>query len=167
MNLEWKHLPWIVLAGVVGSGLGWLLAILFPQIDASVGLRGAGAVFGGIAGMGFAVIVIVIRAGRDPNIGPARYFMRINGMGSTLIGRSEVSDDGSYVTTEWFTILWIPMFPVCRYRVTKHEESGTPFSTPYTIHEKLPVRLYDAARIYGITVLILLGVVGLAYLAVR
>ena len=167
MNLEWKHFPLIVLGGVVGSGLGWFVSFLFPQIDSSVGLHGAGAVFGGIAGMGFAVVAIVAGAARDPNVGPAQYFMRINGMGSTLIGHSEPRDDGSYVTTEWFTLLWIPIFPVCRYRVTKHEEASTPFSTPYTIHEKLPVRPNDAARVYGITVLVLLGVIGFAFVLFR
>lgn len=110
MNLEWRHFPLIVLGGVVGSSLGWLASFLFkpglfPQIESVVGPHGVGAVFGGIAGMGFAVVAIVARAARDPNVGPARYFMRINGMGSTLFGHSEPRDEGSYVTTEWFTLL--------------------------------------------------------------
>jgi hypothetical protein len=171
MNLEWKHLPLILLGGAIGSGLGWLAAFMFkPGIlpaGSPIGLHGAGAMFGAIAGVGFAVVAIVARAARDPSVGPARYFMRINGMGSTLIGHSEPRDDGSYVTTEWFTILWIPVFPVCRYRVTRHEEASTPFSTPFTIHEKLPVRLNYAARVYGITVLILLGIIGFAFLLFR
>ena len=61
----------------------------------------------------------------------------------------------------------IPLFPICRYRVTKHEEDSTPFSTPYTIHEKIPVRLKEVARIYGIGVAILLGIIGLGYLMFR
>ena len=172
MNLEWKHVPWVVLGGLVGSGLGWLVSFLFkpslfPQLESVVGPHGVGAVIGGIAGMGFAVVAIVARAARDPDVGPARYFMQINGMGSTLFGHSEPRDDGSYVTTEWFTLLWIPVFPVCRYRLIRHEEDSTPFSTPYTIQEKLPVRLNDAARVYGITVLILLATIGFAYLVIR
>ena len=171
MNLEWRHLPLIILGGAVGLGLGWLVSMLFPQLDSSVGVARAGVVFGGIAGTGFAVVAIVVRAGRrDPKAGQPGCFKQLNGTGFTLIGRSEQRDDGSYVTTEWFTILWVPVFPVCRYRVTN--QGSYPFYrryilTRYTIHQKLPVRLNNAARIYAITVLIVLGIIGLAFLALR
>lgn len=172
MNLEWKHFPLIVLGVTIGGGVGWIASFLFkpgllPVLDLSLGLRWAGAMLGGLAGLGCVTVAIVVRAGRDPNVGPARYFMRLNGMGSTLIGHSEQRDDGSYVTTEWFTVLWIPVFPVCRYRVTKHEEASTPFSTPYTIHEKMPLRLGDVKQVYGITLLVLLVIVGLAWFISR
>jgi len=173
MNLEWKHFPLIVLGGAIGACFGWLASFRFKPdilpaaIESSIGLHWAGAMFGAIAGLAFAVVAIIVRAARDPNAGPARNFTQINGMGSVLIGRSEPRDDGTYVTTEWFTILWIPMFPVCRYRVTKNEKESTPFFTPYTIHEKMPPRLNDAARVYGITVLVLLGILGFAYLLFR
>jgi hypothetical protein len=163
MNLEWKHFPLVMLGGTIGAGLGWLVSFLFrpgvlPDFEPALDSHGTGAVIGGIAGLGFAVVAIVVKAGRDPNIGPASYFVQFKGMGSTLIGHSDAREDGSYVATEWFTILWIPLFPICQYRVTPHEEASTPFSTPYTIHEKLPVRFRDAARVYGITVLILCGI---------
>src|SRR5262245_32537732 len=121
MNLEWKHFPLIVLGVGVGAGVGWLASFmfkpgLFPVLDSSIGLSWAVPMFGGIAGLGYFTFTIIVRAGLNPNVGPARYFMRINGMGSTLIGHSEPRDDGSYVTTEWFTLVWIPIFPVCRYR---------------------------------------------------
>ncbi|MCC6822250.1 MAG: hypothetical protein IT579_16085 [Verrucomicrobia subdivision 3 bacterium] len=167
MNLQWKHLPLILLGGLVGAGLGWLGSFLFglggPNGLASLlGLHAVGMLFGSIGGLGFAVVTIVTRAARNPKVGPARYFMQINGTGSMLLGEAERRVDGSYVTTEWFTILFFPVFPVCRYRVTRHP-GATPFHTLYTIHEKLPVLRQDAKRGYGIGALFLLGFLALAY----
>ena len=88
-------------------------------------------------------------------------------MSSTLIGHSAPWDGGSYVTTEWFTILWLPIFPVCRYRVTEHPEASGPCYRLYTIHEKMPPLLPGVARVYGIMVLILLTIIGFASLILR
>lgn len=172
MNLQWKHLPLIFLGGAIGSTLGWLASLLFkqsliPEADSTISLHVTDALFGGIVAIGLTAIVIVVRAGRDPKTGPPGYFMRLHGMGSTLIGRSEPHADGSYVTTEWFTIIYVPIFPVCRYRVTEHFESSTPFSTPYTIHEKLPARLIDAARVCGLILLVLLSLAVLLFFLFR
>lgn len=172
MNLEAKHFPLILMGGVIGAVLGWLASFVFktgilPEIENVVGLRGAGLIFGGIAGMAFAVIATVVRAARDPNAEPARNFTQINGMGSALIGHSESNDDGSYITTEWFTILWIPIFPVCRYRLIKHKESSNLLHREYTIIEKLPPQSTDTVKVYGFTVAILLVIIGLAYLTFK
>jgi hypothetical protein len=171
MNLEWKHFPLLVLGGAIGCGLGWLLSFCFKSNllpdGAPFGTHGAVAIFGAIAGSAVAVVTIVVRAARDPNAGPARNFTRINGMGSTLIGHSDPRGDGSYVATEWFTLVWIPIFPVCRYRVTNHIELGTPFWELYTIHEKMPPRFIDAARVYGVTLLVSLVLICIGYIASR
>jgi hypothetical protein len=87
-------------------------------------------------------------------------------MGSALIGRTEQRDDGSYVTTEWFTILWIPIFPVCRYRLIKAPGSNL-VHQQYSILEKLPPRGVDAIRVYGATIVVLMIVAGVAYLIFR
>lgn len=120
--------------------------------------------FGGIAGMALTVVAIVVRAARDPAAEPARNFTQINGMGSVLIGKSDSRDDRSYLTTEWFTILWIPIFPVCRYRLVKHEAVSNLVHQEYTILEKLPPRAMDAVKVFGVTVLVLLAIVGFALL---
>lgn len=42
----------------------------------------------------------------------------INGIGTTLYGKTDVnSQDGSYVATEWFIFLLLPIFPLGSYRV--------------------------------------------------
>lgn len=43
---------------------------------------------------------------------------RVNGIGFTLIGKKEEDKySGSYIKSYWFTILWIPVFPIKEYRV--------------------------------------------------
>ena len=168
MDLKAKHLLPILLGAVIGAGLGWaatsaIKALGLANVEGALGVHGAGYILGGIVGMGLAVVAIVVRSARDPDAGPASNFSQINGMGSTFIGRSEPGDEGSYVTTEWFTILWLPIFPVCRYRLIENEEARGLFSREYRILEKASPRAVDVARVYGIELIALLFVVGLAY----
>jgi hypothetical protein len=171
MNLNMKNAAVILFGGIVFAGLGWVVSFAFhpgllPDIEDVVGLQGAGLIFGGIAGMGLTVVAIVARAAREPGAESARNFSRINGTGSTLIGRTDRRDDGSYVATEWFTILWIPIFPVCRYRLIE-SPGGSFVCRQYQVLEKLPPRGADAIRVYLSTAAVLLTIAGLAYLVFR
>ena len=94
MNLQWKHLPLILLGGLAGAGFGWFLSFLFglgrpTELASLLGLHAVGMLFGSIGGLGFAVVTIVTRAARNPKVGPARYFMQINGTGSMLLVLAE------------------------------------------------------------------------------
>jgi hypothetical protein len=40
-----------------------------------------------------------------------------NGVGTTYYGQRDAAADGSYVTTLWVTALWVPLLPLCSYRV--------------------------------------------------
>ena len=43
---------------------------------------------------------------------------RVNGVGFTLLGKKDEDKfSGSYIKSYWFTILWIPIFPLKEYRV--------------------------------------------------
>jgi hypothetical protein len=44
---------------------------------------------------------------------------RVNGCGTTLIGRRDVWPDGSYITQKWITILFVPVFLVATMRVRR------------------------------------------------
>jgi hypothetical protein len=60
MNLKGKHFAIVLLGGLIGAGLGWVVSFalrpgLLPSIEDAVGLQGAGLVFGGIAGMAAAL----------------------------------------------------------------------------------------------------------------
>jgi hypothetical protein len=100
-----------------------LLQGRFPQGD---DLPGLGLLFGAVGGAGVALLVLLVRAVSNPLSEAPTHFTSINGIGSTLYGKFDPSSDGSYITTEWFTILFIPIFPVCSYRVIK--TGGTLFS---------------------------------------
>lgn len=40
-----------------------------------------------------------------------------NGLGWTLYGKADVHEDGSYITTKWFILFFIPVIPLGSYRV--------------------------------------------------
>ncbi len=166
MNLRAADLLSILLGGIAGAAVGWLVSFLlkpgtFPETENVIGLRGVGLAYGAAAGMAVAVLTRLFRSVRDPAAEPSRNFSRINGIGSTLLGRSDVADDDSYSTTEWFTVLYVPIFPVCRYRVTEVARNTC------TIHAKSPPRGRDVAKVYGLTALALGALVGTLYLISR
>jgi|SRR5450432_2343367 len=45
---------------------------------------------------------------------------RFNGIGTTIYGKREVNpEDGSYIVTKWFTLVYFPIIPLGSYRVIK------------------------------------------------
>ena len=80
----------------------------------------------------------------------------INGFGFRMYGRSdEDSETGSYLTTYYFVALWIPVFPICRYRII---DSGL---DSYRFLGKAPLRSVDRWHL-GIVIAAILGFVILA-----
>ncbi len=47
-----------------------------------------------------------------------------NGIGTMLYGRHLPEPDGSYIATLWFTILFVPLWPLGSYLVARAEEGG-------------------------------------------
>ena len=65
----------------------------------------------------------------------------INGIGLTLYGSTDPDPrTGSYLTTYYFVFLMIPLFPICRYRVTRNGSS-------YRFFGKAPLRTCDKVHI--------------------
>ena len=61
----------------------------------------------------------------------------INGIGFTLYGSTDVdSTNGSYLATYYFCLLFIPIFPICRYRVIREGKA-------YRFLGKAPLRTVD------------------------
>lgn len=61
-----------------------------------------------------------------------------NGCGVTLYGKTDVDpESGSYMATYYFALIFIPIFPICRYRVTS---SG---GNSYRFLGKGPLRTFD------------------------
>lgn len=42
---------------------------------------------------------------------------RINGIGTIYIGARDFESDGTFLTTEWFTFIFVPVFPIRSHRV--------------------------------------------------
>ena len=74
----------------------------------------------------------------------------INGCGFTMYGSSDVDHEtGSYMTTYYFAMIFVPIFPICRYRVIA---SG---GNSYKFLGKGPLRDFDKWHL-GIAVVVLL-----------
>jgi hypothetical protein len=68
-----------------------------------------------------------------------------NGIGTKFYGSAQKRPDGSYVTTEWFTVLYFPIIPLRSLRIA---ETGSKFFTvivyssrqkQYVILEEVPL----------------------------
>lgn len=47
----------------------------------------------------------------------------LNGIGTTFYGQRDFRDDGSYLTTEWFVFLYVPLIPIRSLRVVNQGPS--------------------------------------------
>lgn len=77
----------------------------------------------------------------------------INGIGSKLYGKCEIDADGSYITTKWFILAFIPILPMSSMRVLDVS------SSQYQILEELPINWGQVFRIwaYALVLLFLIG----------
>lgn len=63
--------------------------------------------------------------------------MRINGIGTTLLGISKPDEEGTSTATNWFTFLFLPLYPVRRMRVRFLPHKGSGYSYQIVSNEKL------------------------------
>jgi hypothetical protein len=161
MNLSPASFLKILVGAVIAAPIFWAISFLFPKglfgsYETVLSLQQCGMMAGAIVGAAGTIVVLIVLDSRRPDTGAAANFSMINGMGSRFIGRSEKREDGSYLTTEWFCLLWLPLLPVCNYRLVRvGGRSLIPFlisSRQFVIQEKHPVRLSDALKGYLITV---------------
>jgi hypothetical protein len=85
-----------------------------------------------------------------------------NGIGTKFYGKTDVEQDGSYTTTKWFVLIYLPIYPIGSFRVIKEENSTNLVvynSKKYQViqvdlHKKQIIKTY--AWIYGMAALIIL-----------
>ena len=72
---------------------------------------------------------------------------RLQGIGTSYYGKKDIrSSDHSYVTTEWFVLLLLPIFPLKSFRVIKLGKQSSNYvvvqsaTVAYKILEKIPLR---------------------------
>jgi hypothetical protein len=147
MNLRARHLPLVLLGTAIGAGIGWVVSLILPngvlpEFEKAIGFERTWEVIGGLVGAALTVLLLLVRSVRDPKAEPSRNITRINGIGSMLIGRRDVAPDRSYQTTEWFVVFFLPVFPVCEYRVTARGRGA------YVIHSKGAPRMSEVVKVY-------------------
>ncbi len=62
--------------------------------------------------------------------------MRINGIGTTLLGVSDMDQEGVATATFWFTFVFLPLIPLRRYRVQFLPAQGAGYSYQVISEEK-------------------------------
>jgi hypothetical protein len=162
VNLNLTSFLKILIGAAIVAPVFWAISFVFPKgilgsYETILSVQQFGLLLGAIVGAAGTIVVLIVLDSRRPETGAAANFSMVNGMGSRFIGRSEPRGDGSYLTTEWFCLLWLPLFPVCNYRLIRVGGRTTliPFlviSRQFVIKEKLPVRLPDVVKGYLITV---------------
>ena len=61
---------------------------------------------------------------------------RFNGIGTTIYGKREVNpEDGSYIVTKWFTVIYFPIIPLGSYRVIKVKQNFFAGSPKYQMRD--------------------------------
>ena len=78
-----------------------------------------------------------VEASKIKPITPAPSLYTINGCGVTLYGRTDQKSDGSYIATYYFVMLFVPIFPISRYRVMSED------GRRYRFLSKAPLRKFD------------------------
>lgn len=75
----------------------------------------------------------------------------LNGIGTTLYGKRDFWPDGSYVTTEWFVVSWIPVFPIRSQRVlpTDSNNYGVYASQSYLVYGRTKPNGTQVLSIYS------------------
>jgi uncharacterized membrane protein YeaQ/YmgE (transglycosylase-associated protein family) len=154
-----KHLFMLLLAGAVGGVVGAFVCMslrhgpLHP-LDELFWRNQLGAVIGASVTLAIACTTLVVSYARNSAAIPDGFHQSMRGIGSILIGKSDVAQDGSYWATEWLIVYYIPLFPIARYHVIKHPGSLWQ-RTEYTILAKAPPRLAEVARVYAIFLAVL------------
>ena len=73
-----------------------------------------------------------------------------NGIGTKIYGKAQRRTDGSYVATNWFTLIYFPIIPLSSMRI--REVSTTGFNAIVVAHQKFtyqilgPVPMKDNLR---------------------
>ncbi len=66
-----------------------------------------------------------------------------NGIGTTFYGQCDWRPDGSFRTTRWFVVFWIPLFPLMSHRLRRNLRADKRgffgYSTGYYLMENLPI----------------------------
>lgn len=89
-----------------------------------------------------------------------------NGIGTKYYGQRELADDGSFITTEWFVLAYIPIIPIGSFRVVPTGQSVNYLiyrSNQYLVR-RVPLNWLQVRNVYITTVVILSTFLGVVWL---
>jgi len=93
----------------------------------------------------------------------------LNGIGTMYYGSREKGRDGSYVTTEWVTLWWIPLLPIRSFRVLEQGSSSHWFviashSSSSYLARRVPLNWAQVRNVYEVVALLVGGITALVML---
>ena len=73
-----------------------------------------------------------------------------HGVGTMVYGERDYWPDGSFVTTEWFVVAYVPIAPIISKRVshTRNSDYST-YDDGYFVYETLPLDRRQVVSVYG------------------
>ncbi|SSY80689.1 hypothetical protein [Alysiella crassa] len=86
----------------------------------------------------------------------------INGFGTTFYGECDYRTDGTYITTYWIVVAFIPIIPLYSARIL-YKTAAPLDNKPQYQYEKLPIHWQQVARIWSFTGVSVLGYVAWAW----
>jgi len=74
-----------------------------------------------------------------------------HGIGTMVYGERDYWPDGSFVTTEWFVVAYVPIAPIISKRISymHNGEYATYDASGYFVYETLPLDRKQVASVYG------------------
>jgi len=74
-----------------------------------------------------------------------------HGIGTMVYGERDYWPDGSFVTTEWIIIAWVPLLPVISKRIgyTRNSDYATYDASGYWVYQTLPLNRRQVLFTYG------------------
>jgi hypothetical protein len=82
------------------------------------------------------------------------------GFGTTFYGHKDAGEDGSYVTTEWFVIMYLPIIPVRSLRVLPQRPSTNllVYRSQRYLSKEMPLDRRQVRNGYVVTGLVALAI---------
>lgn len=128
---------WVLIFGILFSMLAYYL-----NTDLSFIFGFLGLVF---------ILIGLLVASRSPLLGFGKDMRTINGIGTTLYGKSDFDPtDKSYISTKWYVFLGLPIIPLRSYRVTLKGDTKTVFFGTNTDYQMLdvPIKISQIIKTY-------------------
>ena len=93
----------------------------------------------------------------------------LKGCGTKFYGKRDEDTDGSYITTEWITLAYLPLIPLRSFRIcpTGKGTNAIVYNSQEFRAQKVPLNKRQVRNIYAVSGPILVAIVGVLVIANR